>query len=149
MSYVKTTWTTGDKITAEKLNNLESGVEAAGAGDPRFFDCNISVSEDPQTYDYVYTLDGTFADLGAAALAGKAIIIHLTYDDPSLGDPARLVADSVGMTTDAEHELTFVTLYLTKGVVFGNKPYISQTAYAIAADGTIECTADSIELTKA
>lgn len=29
MSYVKTVWETGDVITAEKLNNLENGVESA------------------------------------------------------------------------------------------------------------------------
>lgn len=28
MAYVKTTWQNGDTITAAKLNNLESGVEA-------------------------------------------------------------------------------------------------------------------------
>ena len=29
MSYTKTTWSDGDVITAEKLNNIESGVESA------------------------------------------------------------------------------------------------------------------------
>lgn len=29
MAYVKTTWATGDVITAEKLNNMEDGIEAA------------------------------------------------------------------------------------------------------------------------
>lgn len=31
MSYTPTTWQTGDTITAEKLNNMESGIEAAVA----------------------------------------------------------------------------------------------------------------------
>lgn len=31
MSYVKTTWATGDVITAEKLNNMEGGIGAAEA----------------------------------------------------------------------------------------------------------------------
>lgn len=31
MAYTKTTWNTGDVITADKLNNLESGVAAANA----------------------------------------------------------------------------------------------------------------------
>lgn len=30
MSYEKTSWQTGDTVTAEKLNKLEDGVEAAG-----------------------------------------------------------------------------------------------------------------------
>lgn len=31
MSYEKTVWTAGDVITAEKLNNIENGIEAAGS----------------------------------------------------------------------------------------------------------------------
>lgn len=33
MSYTPTTWATGDTITAEKLNHLEGGVEAADGAD--------------------------------------------------------------------------------------------------------------------
>lgn len=33
MSYEKTTWETGDVITAEKLNNIEDGIAGAGGGD--------------------------------------------------------------------------------------------------------------------
>ena len=32
MSYTKTTWSDGDVITAEKLNNIENGVESASSG---------------------------------------------------------------------------------------------------------------------
>lgn len=32
MSYVKTTWANGDVITADKLNNIENGIESAGSG---------------------------------------------------------------------------------------------------------------------
>ena len=32
MSYTKTTWSNGDVITGEKLNNIESGVESANSG---------------------------------------------------------------------------------------------------------------------
>lgn len=32
MSYEKTTWETGDIVTAEKLNNIENGIENAGGG---------------------------------------------------------------------------------------------------------------------
>lgn len=34
MSYVKNTWASGDVITAQKLNNLENGVESASGGLP-------------------------------------------------------------------------------------------------------------------
>ena len=32
MSYTPTTWTTGDVITAAKLNNMEQGIASAGGG---------------------------------------------------------------------------------------------------------------------
>lgn len=32
MSYVEQTWTTGDTITAEKLNHMESGIAESGGG---------------------------------------------------------------------------------------------------------------------
>ena len=32
MSYIKQEWTTGDKITAEKLNHMEDGIENASSG---------------------------------------------------------------------------------------------------------------------
>ena len=34
MAYTKTTWTDGDVITKEKMNNLETGVETANNGIP-------------------------------------------------------------------------------------------------------------------
>lgn len=34
MAYQKTTWNDGDVITAEKINNIESGVEAAVTRSP-------------------------------------------------------------------------------------------------------------------
>lgn len=34
MAYTKTTWNDGDVITKEKMNNLETGVEAANNGIP-------------------------------------------------------------------------------------------------------------------
>jgi len=34
MTYVKQTWQTGDVITAEKLNHMESGIEAVEAEIP-------------------------------------------------------------------------------------------------------------------
>ena len=44
VSYEKTTWETGDKITAEKLNNIETGIEEAGSSD--FSTANITVTAD-------------------------------------------------------------------------------------------------------
>ena len=32
MAYEKTTWSSGDKITATKMNNIENGIETADTG---------------------------------------------------------------------------------------------------------------------
>lgn len=46
MSYIKTTWETGDVITAEKLNNIENELEAL---DDRVFIVNIDAEDDGST----------------------------------------------------------------------------------------------------
>lgn len=53
--YVKTTWQTGDVITAEKLNNIEDGIaNNSKGGGARFidFDTLQPVADDPQAAQY-------------------------------------------------------------------------------------------------
>ena len=57
MSYNKTTWTAGDTITAEKLNNLENGVASASSG-PLVVTATKSGT--------VFVLDKTYAEISAA-----------------------------------------------------------------------------------
>lgn len=40
MSYVKTTWQTGDIVTADKLNKMEQGIQDASESYPLFVDAN-------------------------------------------------------------------------------------------------------------
>ena len=40
MSYVKTTWQTGDIVTADKLNKMEQGIHDASESCPAFSDPN-------------------------------------------------------------------------------------------------------------
>ena len=42
MTYNKTTWANGDIITAEKLNNIESGIENSLQKDSRFYDMPLT-----------------------------------------------------------------------------------------------------------
>lgn len=42
MTYNKTTWVNGDIITAEKLNNIENGIENSLQKDPRFYDMPLT-----------------------------------------------------------------------------------------------------------
>lgn len=46
MAYVKTTWQTGDVITAEKLNNMEGGIEAVS---PEAFEMLLTMGQTENT----------------------------------------------------------------------------------------------------
>lgn len=69
MAYVKTTWETGDVITAAKLNNMEGGIEAAS--DAAFY---VTFTVDGETA----TADKTMAEIEAAISAGKAVFCKMT-----------------------------------------------------------------------
>ena len=56
MSYTPTTWTTGDTITATKLNKIENGIASAGG------------------YDLVLLADGTTRDLGGLTTSDISVV---------------------------------------------------------------------------
>ena len=69
MSYNKTTWQTGDIVTAEKLNKLEDGVADASEV---FI---IGLQEDAPT-----TLDTTWKEIHDALISGK-LVVRIEIDD--------------------------------------------------------------------
>lgn len=75
MTYNKTTWVDGDVITAEKLNNIESGIEASGGNQPLIV--NITMDE-----SYNYSADKTYVEIKEAIDNGldvKAKLINNTW----------------------------------------------------------------------
>lgn len=68
MAYVKTTWETGDVITAEKLNNMESGIETA---DGQSFILHVEYDE-TETY---LVLDKTWTEIATALGSGKRVVL--------------------------------------------------------------------------
>ena len=70
MSYTPTTWQTGDTVTAEKLNNMETGIENAANA--------FIVTLTPTALDYSGTMDKTVAEIDAAYQAGKQILFSLS-----------------------------------------------------------------------
>ena len=78
MSYIKTTWETGDVITAEKLNNIENELEAL---DDSVFIVNIDAEGSGGTI--TATADKTRQEMSAAVEAEKPIIIRLTRNYPT------------------------------------------------------------------
>lgn len=74
MAYVKTTWETGDVITAEKLNNMEGGIEANGP-----FIVTIRANETETGTELV--LDKTVQEISDALNAGKYCPLYDQVED--------------------------------------------------------------------
>ena len=70
MSYTPTQWATGDTVTAERLNKMESGI-AAAAADP------FIVTFTPTAQDLSGTMDKTSAEIQTAYDAGKSIVFRV------------------------------------------------------------------------
>lgn len=68
MSYTPTEWKTGDVITAEKLNNIESGIVGAGGGDSVIYYVDATCDDDE---GYYYVNQGTYANITNALANGK------------------------------------------------------------------------------
>ena len=72
MSYVKTTWATGDVVTSAKLNNMENGI--AGAYAVEVF--QIVYDEDNGNYNF----GKSYNDLLALVTAGKLPVVYYIGD---------------------------------------------------------------------
>lgn len=73
MSYTPTNWATGDTITAEKLNKMESGIENANAP--------FVVTLTPTALDYSGEMDKTVAEINAAYVSGRKIVYKVTTNE--------------------------------------------------------------------
>lgn len=86
MSYTPTTWTTGDTITATKLNKIEQGIADAGGGGG--WDAIIHLEhsnnsgDDSATNLTVSIVSGTHADLSAKISDGESPCILVEYHHP-------------------------------------------------------------------
>lgn len=105
MAYTKNSWQTGDKVTAEKLNHAEGGIETAnqnalpavtsddngdvlavvegawakaapsGAG---VLDVTSTTTRDVEHRTTIYTLNKTYNEIKTAILIGKKVVITET-----------------------------------------------------------------------
>lgn len=69
MTYTKTTWANGDVITAQKLNNLENGVEAANNFGGAFY---VTFTETDDNGTIICNKTGT--EINTALNEGKVIV---------------------------------------------------------------------------
>ena len=98
MGYNKTTWQTGDTVTAEKLNNMENGI----AANDKFFMTSIVYYEDG---DYS-EIQNTWQELYNAMEAGK-IIYCLDHNTENNDDTYLLyMITYVGFTNEEYYTVT-------------------------------------------
>lgn len=75
MTYSKNTWADGDVITAEKLNNMEDGIEGANGGG--VFPLMVTLNEETHYFDK------TYGEIYNAFLSGVPIwIVNENYYYP-------------------------------------------------------------------
>ena len=86
MSYTKQTWTTGDTVTATKLNHMEDGIAGAGGG----FDIVIKIDKAPDDVNIsesdLHLVQGDHASVLAKATAGEPITIFASAQYTDDGD---------------------------------------------------------------
>lgn len=68
MSYVPTEWETGDVVTAEKLNNIESGIV-----NNNIYIASIISNVDESTGEETVTLDKTWQEIFNATQTGRLV----------------------------------------------------------------------------
>lgn len=113
MSYEKTVWSAGDTITAEKLNNIEAGIEAAS--EPRkcalYHEDRIPISSGsdgslvPEATEYGQFLELHYSEPDSPSGAYPVVDF---YADPDCRVPAQ-VACTLNCFSLADIELAFNT----------------------------------------
>ena len=69
MAYEKTTWSTGDVVTAEKLNKMEDGIAGASAG-------GVFIVHSQVFNEGTYILDKTYTEIAEAMESSTVLVKH-------------------------------------------------------------------------
>ncbi len=129
MSYTKTTWSTGDTITAEKLNNIETGIKN-NDDNAKIFIVNLE-TQDMQNY----TADRTFEQLLQAYNNGYNILAKI----------GNIITNALPSTSpNGVYSFTFSS---TAIVDFFNPPQLAYAAGTIDSKGPRLQTLNFFKLT--
>lgn len=115
MSYEKHTWETGEVITAEKLNNIEEGIDESVV----IFSSTFSGSSGSNKYyfDLVITED-KLNDINTKLLNNSHLIIGVDYESP--GQPSniknRQYFTDYQYSYDTDSNIFYITGYLITSV---------------------------------
>lgn len=89
MAYTRTTWSTGDTITATKLNNIEQGIvnldnaSGGGGGGSSSSELLVTVTKSTSGGSTSYTMDKTYAEIYNAFMAGTHVYVKYFSSTPS------------------------------------------------------------------
>ena len=130
MSYEKQTWQSGDTITANKLNHMESGIEnSGGSSDDNLFVITISVE------GTVASSDKTWREITEAFNAGKNCIYiwneERSYFDEDIEHIS--ISQRSGPVISTNYYGTSVDGQLTEEI-YGITFIISENVYTWRAD---------------
>lgn len=87
MAYTRTTWSTGDTITATKLNNIEQGIvnldnaSGGGGGGSSSSELLVTVTKSTSGGSTTYTMDKTYAEIYNAFTAGTHVYVQYNSGD--------------------------------------------------------------------
>lgn len=81
MSYTKTTWETGDVITAENLNNIENGIEANETAISQIGTSLMTVTYTYNSETRVSTTQATFGEVLEAFENGVTVMFTTSKED--------------------------------------------------------------------
>lgn len=118
MAYTPTVWETGDVITAEKLNNMECGIEAATP---------LILTETEDSEAGTYTLSETAGTIKTAFDSGRVVLlVHAQTLDVGLRVPVLKIEQSLLdesyvidiFQLDPSNPITYVAATLTDYPVF-------------------------------
>lgn len=77
MAYVKQTWTSGETVTAAKLNHMEDGIAEGGSGGSGVFNVNSSLDEQKGGA----VLDKTWQEIYDASKNGALVVVVNDAED--------------------------------------------------------------------
>ena len=122
MSYTKQTWTTGDTVTATKLNHMEDGIAGAGASYDVVIKLDKGFADESLSDADLHLVKGDYASVMAKATNGEPITayVYAVY----FNDPVNTYAVAYGVSVyiipdEGEEYCSFVAMYQNDGSVLG------------------------------
>lgn len=126
MSYTPTNWQTGDTITAEKLNNMENGIE--NANNP------FLVTLTPTAEDFSGTMDKTPQEIYNAYKANRQIRAKILGVYPTENTDLWTFMTSAVLYDSPVPEFSRVNVNFEFVIVYGDNSFLIQATTSDAAD---------------